>query len=275
VLTQDIIAGNTYKITTNIPSTTLYKLAACDFDTGNTDWNSLIDNPQYNGPLLYPDDETNVYEWSDSNADIYSALPNNWGDGKYWGGGIAVSNYYSTDVENKGSYLDQLTVYGTTGHSGNNCAVSYGYLDIVSTQSWGDSRPYIKSLSGAKVFDCMWVNTTTYLLNCCLNGNSLTDPLTEEGYVKIIATGYADEAAFNADLNDNKNSNNNPEVEIFIAKKDGFITDWTRFDLSDLGAVEYIRFNVSGDSDNGYGFSQPAYFAMDDIAVRNPQVSNF
>ncbi len=111
---------------------------------------------------------------------------------------------------------------------------------------------------------------TCYLLSCCIGGNSLTAPLAPDGYVKIIATGYKDEAAFNAAKNDNKNTGNNPEVQIFIANGSGFIQTWTEFDLSKLGKVEYIRFNVSGDSDNGYGFSQPAYFAMDDITIRKP-----
>lgn len=44
--------------------------------------------------------------------------------------------------------------------------------------------------------------------------------------------------------------------------------DWTRWDLSGLGKVLKVTFNVTGSSDNGYGFSQPAYFAYDDVAVR-------
>ena len=266
----DFTPGITYRLTTEITKDDLYTLATCDFDTGETDWNALIDNPEYGGPLLYPKNSENVYEWYDYNTGLYSKLPNNYGDGQYWGGGVAVSNYYSTDIKAKGGYLNQLTVYGTGAYSGRNCAVSYGYLDIVSTQPWGDSRPYISSTAGPIVFEKMYINTTTYLLNCCLNGNSLTAPLTPDGYVKIVATGYKDEAAFKADLNDNKNKGNNPEVEIFIATGSGFIQTWTEFDLSKLGKVEYIRFNVAGDSDNGYGFSQPAYFAMDDITIRKP-----
>ena len=46
------------------------------------------------------------------------------------------------------------------------------------------------------------------------------------------------------------------------------VTDWTKFDLSGLGKVTRVTFNVTGSSDNGYGFSQPAYFAYDDVAVR-------
>ena len=267
---SDFTPGTTYRLTTEITKDDLYTLATCDFDSGETDWSALIDNPEYGGPLLSPDDETKGYEWHDNNTGLYSSVYDGYLGFKYWNGGIAVSNYYSTDIIANGDYTHQLTVYGNGAHSGNNCAVSYGYLDIVSDQPWGDSRTYIFSSEGPVIFEKMYVNTTCYLLNCCLNGNGLTAPLTPDSYVKVIATGYKDEAAFKADENDNKNKGNNPQVEIFIAKGDGFIQTWTEFDLSKLGKVEYIRFNVAGDSDNGYGFSQPAYFAMDDITIRKP-----
>lgn len=44
--------------------------------------------------------------------------------------------------------------------------------------------------------------------------------------------------------------------------------EWTKWDLSVLGKVAKVDFNITGSSDNGYGFSQPAYFAYDDVAVR-------
>ena len=49
------------------------------------------------------------------------------------------------------------------------------------------------------------------------------------------------------------------------------ITDWTKWDLSVLGEVVSIQFNVCGDNDNNYGFSQPAYLTYDDVAVRFPK----
>jgi hypothetical protein len=38
--------------------------------------------------------------------------------------------------------------------------------------------------------------------------------------------------------------------------------------LTSLGKVVKVDFNILGSSDNGYGFSQPAYFAYDNVAVR-------
>ena len=59
---------------------------------GRKDWSSLIDSPQYNGPLLYPNSEENVYNWHDEgNTELASRLVNAYGDGNFWTGGMAVS----------------------------------------------------------------------------------------------------------------------------------------------------------------------------------------
>ena len=48
------------------------------------------------------------------------------------------------------------------------------------------------------------------------------------------------------------------------------ITEWTRFDLSCLGKILTLKFDfeVSEDQQGIYGVNVPAYFAIDDIAVR-------
>ena len=61
-------------------------------------------------------------------------------------------------------------------------------------------------------------------------------------------------------------------MELFYITKDGVtVTDWTKWDLTALGEVVKVNFNIIGTNDNGYGFSQPAYFAYDDVAVQFPE----
>ena len=58
-------------------------------------------------------------------------------------------------------------------------------------------------------------------------------------------------------------------VEFYLVDgPEHIITEWAKWDLSNLGAVVSVEFNITGSSDNGYGYSQPAYFAYDDVAVR-------
>ena len=82
---------------------------------GRKDWSSLIDSPQYNGPLLYPNSEENVYNWHDEgNTELASRLVNAYGDGNFWTGGMAVSDYVDTDLGN-GDFNHQLAVFSRDG----------------------------------------------------------------------------------------------------------------------------------------------------------------
>lgn len=239
---------------------------------GKSDWSSLIDNPQYMGSMLYPGgsgttDESKAYTWYDAgNTELKHTLPKSWDNYCYWGGGHAVSNYASSDFVANGGYESQLTVYKASakgdvrtggGHNGsNNFAVHFGYKDksgytdsqILPSFAFGDGM--------ARVIDHMYVNNICYALNCYLNGNDLTAKIGDDDWVKLTATGYDGEAKTG-------------EASIYLCKgPKNIVTDWTKFDLSGLGAVTKVEFNITGSSDNGYGFSQPAYFAYDDVAVR-------
>lgn len=237
---------------------TPYTLGYCDKHI--TKWSDLIDSSQYGGPMLYGGgmgmDEP-YYWYDEGNTELKHTMPGNWGSYSYWGGGHAISNYYDAELSN-GDFTHQLSVYcATGGHNGSkNFAMHYGYRDdsgftdstILPALEFGDGKP--------RVIDHIYVMWNTYLANSVFNGNSLSEPVGPDGYVKIIATGY------------DGSGNKSGELEYFLAGPDGNIKEWTKWDLSQLGTVSKVEFNMSGNSDNGYGFSQPAYFAYDDVAVR-------
>lgn len=239
---------------------------------GKSDWSSLIDSPQYGGSMLYPNgsgttDESEAYTWYDAgNTELKHTLPKSWNQYCYMGGGHAVSNYASSDFVANGGYESQLTVYKAGaegvvrtggGHNGsNNFAVHYGYKDK-SGNTDGQTLPSFAFGDGmARVIDHMYVNNICYALNCYLNGNGLTAKIGDDDWVKLTATGYNGETK-------------TADTSIYLCNgPKNIVTDWTKFDLSGLGAVTKVEFNITGSSDNGYGFSQPAYFAYDDVAVR-------
>ena len=244
---------------------------------GASDWSSLIDDPQYGGQMLYGSgagvwDIEEAYKWCDeNNTELYNCLSEGYGSWCYWSGGHAISNYGSANFEAFGDFMNQLTVYNSNatdeitreghGHNGsNNFAVQYGYSD---NSGWGlgeESLPYLLFNDGTpRVIDHMYVTNTCYATNCYLNGNDLTANIGDDDWVKIVATGY--------DTDGNKTGT----VEFYLCNgPEWIITEWTKFDLHELGEVLKVTFNITGSSDNGYGFSQPAYFAYDDVAVRFP-----
>lgn len=222
----------------------------------------MIQIYSYCRPLLYPKNNQ-LYNWSDANNTfLASELPNGWGDYQYWGGGHAISNYLDMDLTH-GDFQHQLAVYyqdaktGFGGHNGSkNFCVHYGYAD--NSGYANGPLPYIYFGDGvARVVDHMYVTMTTYLANCVANGNGLTAPAGKDDWVKLVAIGYDE---------DGKEVATRPEF--YLVGAEGNILEWTKWDLSALGKVVKIDFNVTGSNDNGYGFSQPAYFAYDDVAVR-------
>ena len=240
-------------------------------------WTSLIDEPQYGGKLLYGEDgmgfESEAYQWSDEGNTLLSGgLCEAWGSWCYWSGGHAISNYGTRNFSKYGYSTSQLTVYNPNGseeitRSGNghnksdNFAMHFGYLDD-SGFGFSESLPTLTFSDGkARVIDHMWVNNGCYAINCYLEGNGLTSKITEDDWVKIVATGYNDETSTGT-------------AEFYLCNgPEKIVKEWTKFDLSGLGEVTKVTFNITGSSNNGYGFSQPAYFAYDDVAVRFPKSS--
>ena len=240
-------------------------------------WSAMIASDQGGDAMLYGESgmgaPEQTYKWYDGeNTELFSEfnVGIDWMSGEdawaYWNGGHAISHYWSSNIESYGDYLSQLTVYrpgsdvmntAGGGHNGsNNFAVQFGYSDDSGYGS--DGRVDLVFYDGeARVIDHMYVCPTTYAMNCYLNGNGLTSKLSNNDYVKLIAIGY---------LNDSEVGT----CEFVMANGNYIVTDWTKWDLYSLGPVDKVKFNIIGTNDNGFGFSQPAYFAYDDVAVRFP-----
>lgn len=235
---SELTVDNTFKVT----------VVTFEDEEGSDYWTSLIDDPQYGGPLLYLSAD---YEWMDYASGLYSGTY-----GKvYWSGGLAISNYYSEDFETYGDHLSQLTVYGTAGNnSSSNCAISFGYLDDsgFTSPEWQPKMHFDDGI--AKTIDHMYIAPTTYFYNVAVNGNPLS-PAVGDDDVWITATGYLDGIEGNT-------------VTTYMIKEGvSIINSWTKWDLTGLGKVDEVIFNMGGGTDNNYGFSLPAYFAIDDIMI--------
>ncbi|MCM1150786.1 MAG: DUF4465 domain-containing protein [Alistipes sp.] len=218
---------------------------------GYNDWSSMIDKVQYGGELLYPATTEWLYNWYDEgNTFLASTLTDNYGNGSYAGGGHAVSNYTDTDLSH-GDYQHQLAVYGNGGHSGKNFCVHDGCSDAVESQP----SFYFKD-NEERIVDHMWVNNTTYTLNIMQHGDAFgSTPFGADDYLKIVATGISAAGTTTG------------TCEFYLAKGTDFVTAWSEWDLSSLGKVARIAFNVEGSQTSEWGLNTPAYFAYDDVAV--------
>lgn len=219
----------------------------CNFE--GKEWNALVDNPQNGGPLLY---SGNGYSWHDTASDLASELPDPLGDKKFWGGGVALSSYFTTDYTTACTPDEQLTVLTETARSGKNCVVCYN--------GFGDTRSYIYFKDEPRYIESAWVAHTSYSYAMAKDGLLGTFPvpaLTNES-IWIVATGYT--------LDEQGNEIEGESVKFYLYK-DGkrAFENWREWDLAPLGKIKCLKFDMRW---NGVGeFSHPAYFALDDITV--------
>ena len=264
-------------------------------------WSDLVDDPQYGGPLTYGNvsmqNADAMYAWWDEgNTELTHTFPDNYAY-CFWGGGHAISNYWGEgyDDEHRNGhiaryygqdYVDQWTgqpgadaflgwfsvqmMIPVAPHSGNNFAVHYGYKD---NMSYIENLPEISFADGvARVIDHMYVVNTNYTLNQLVNGvkseegntfGGSWEGLNENAWLKIVAYGFDDVYA-------DAYAEPISQVEFYLVQGENVVTDWQKWDLSELGAVAKVRFNFLYSEDMGgkYGFTIPGYFAYDDVAVR-------
>lgn len=204
-------------------------------------WDDLIDAPQYFGSLLYGENSVN-YHWTDATTQLSGGMTNAFGDGKFWGGGIAISNYIDENISEPRSYDVQLAVPVSNGSK--NFAVVYCNAAL----SFADGEP--------RVIKQMDVIGTTYLLSSIMNGDENVKALVEPGdYLNVIATGY----------NGNEVTGT---VKIALAADGGFVSKWITVDLSALGEVDSVSFTMESNDVSPWGLNAPTYFAFDNVVIK-------
>lgn len=228
-------------------------------DFEGSKWSALIDSKESGGKLLYGDDgmgfftDEGVYEWTDAATSLHSKLNGSADYGyAFWSGGVAVSNYHCDIAD--GGVSHQLSLpTETNAHSGDNFVVTYGYND----GGW-DSCPILDFNDGkSHQIKGMWIANTSYFLNSETFGDGINQAATDATFIDVTFEGF-DTASI---------SQGKVKYRIQDGKKS--LTDWAYVDLSSLGKINSLKINYefSDDQKNSYGFSAPAYIAIDDIEI--------
>lgn len=258
--------GTTYQVSVNLAIAELYELRVLTFEDedykgseSNTYWSDFIPDTQYgNGHASY--------EWYDEGNTKLAYMENPDALFPGYGGHAGISNYVSDDWENigLGIYPDDLQAYNVTGgHSGTNFNTHFGYLDNSGYGMMSELMYFQFGDDEPRVIDHMWVTNTTYVYNqllTCSEFGASNYELSDTSTFKIVAYGY-----------DSWDDEEPEETEFYLLSEGkNIVTEWTKWDLSSLGKVVKVEFNLVGSSDleGNYGLFIPGYFAYDDVAVR-------
>jgi hypothetical protein len=202
------------------------------------------------------------YAWRDEKSSLSSRAIIDYTYGAYIQSGILVSSYNSSDIATYGDYSKDLYVYNSASTSPTQGGGADGsdnfliVLDNYNDQSNGEKRAEMFFADGrARTIKGCYVNSTTYFLNVAENGNAFSPALGQDDKIILRATGY--------DRSDKKTST----TELEFARKGSMTKGWKAWDLSPLGEVVKVRFEILGGPSDEWGMKTPKYFAIDDIMV--------
>lgn len=168
---------------------------------------------------------------------------------KTFGGGFT----YTNKSDNK-----------TPGYSNNSAIVSGGVnSETYLTANTSSFTPAIFHFAANVSYNIvgMYVTNSTYAYLSMKDGDQFAKKFGDGDWFKLTAIGL------------DSNNKEIGKVEIYLAdfrdKKSVILDKWTWFDLTSLGKVAQVRFDLSS-SDNGkYGMNTPSYFCADAIVFSN------
>ncbi len=176
-----------------------------------------------------------------------------------WGAwdGWAYSNTKDLIARGLGNQYSAYMTPGGGGHDSDNYGVFF--------EPFGALSPTI-TFSGPVTLTNVWITNSTYAYHAVVNGEDgnsppfVKGPFAEGDWFKVTVWGYGDQGQqthsldiYLADYRDSNPAN-------WYA-----LSSWTLFDLSILGTVYGIGFDLSSSDASEWGMNTPAYFAMDDL----------
>lgn len=170
-----------------------------------------------------------------------------------------------TDTTTEG-FENQYSVYSTGGQAGSsNFALSYIGIDYLSGAYTTIANE--ATLATPSTVAGAYFNNTTYAALSMKNGDGFAkrfggDTGTDADYFKLIISGI--------DALGNKTGS----VDFYLAdyrfadnSLDYIVDTWTYVDLSSLGTVSRLSFDVASSDVGSYGINTPAYFAIDNLVT--------
>ena len=203
---------------------------------------------------------SNGYEWKDSATSLSSRALVDYTYGAYIRVGTIVSSYNTSDLATHGNSTQDLYVYNPASQSpskGGGYAGSDNFLVVIG--SWDPSDDALAEIffadGAARTIKGCYVNSTAYFLSIARDGNYASAPLGDGDEIVISATGYDSAGAKTA------------TTEMTLARKGEFTTEWKAWDLSQLGKVVKVQFDITGGPMTEWGMTTPKYFAIDNIVI--------
>lgn len=174
----------------------------------------------------------------------------------FWSGGFIYSN--SNDTTTAGYTNDYSAITGAGANGGGIYAVNYyGNIDFTSQ----------------KVVSSIALTNTTFAYLSMLNGDDFAKKFGDTINANGENDGTNGEDFFRLRiLGRDQNSNITDSVIVYLAdyrfsdnSQDYILKEWLTVDLTALGAIQFLEFELSSSDVGSWGMNTPAYFALDNL----------
>lgn len=225
-------------------------------------WTGLIDNPEYNGPLLYGENAASYGFCDTGNTGLsYDGFIDSGYGASFSSGGYAISNYWSETYD--GFSFDRQLCVSTTKNPGPGADGSDNFMIVNSWRSVLEdaNSGYMatKPIYTDGEFEPQYVyaTNTSYVLNSLHNGDSYSTPATANTWFWLYAEGV-------------KADGEKAYTYIDLCEGTDIEQEWVKFDLTPLGKVKELYFFVMGSDDlcGDFGLNTPSYAAVDNLAIK-------
>ncbi|MBP5984200.1 MAG: DUF4465 domain-containing protein [Fluviicola sp.] len=174
----------------------------------------------------------------------------------FWSGGFIYSN--SNDTTTAGFTNDYSAITGVGANGGGIYAVNYyGNIDFISQ----------------KVVSSIALTNTTFAYLSMLNGDDFAKQFGDSLNANGENDGSNGEDFFRLRiLGRDQNSTITDSVIVYLAdyrfsdnSQDYILKEWLTVDLTALGAIQFLEFELSSSDVGSWGMNTPAYFALDNL----------
>lgn len=176
--------------------------------------------------------------------------------------GYAICSDQSTETTGNYNY-DQFRSAAGGAYEGTNYAVAY--YSAPSTWFTGYTDPILLTNSAEpQTVTGFYITNTVYTLDAILHGDYANDAFSAGDYMSVTAKGY-------------NGSEKTGEVVFYLAdyrsenaEEHFALSTWKWFDLSSLGAITRLEFELFTTKSDDYGFTTPTYFCLDNFGAEKP-----
>lgn len=149
--------------------------------------------------------------------------------------------------------FNSITGGGAGGSRIFGVAFPASYMGKTVMEVCGGEEPQI--IPGMEIVNTAWV------VDCILNGDGYEGPFKTGDWMKLILTGYND---------DEKTATREYYLADYRSENPAdhyYLDAWTWIDLSELGEVTAVEFNIDSSKANAYGVTTPTYVCFDNVGI--------